>query len=426
MEELEITLGQRALASIHGEQTTASAYAGLGARHMLLVADGGVGGVPSRLAAQVACSAALARMRASVFPELSAQIEEAFAEAHGAVRRSLVGSPAEDKGGASLVLVVVDAGSVVAARVGGGRVYVMRGERFESLFREAGPGMLGQGQAYPEVVDVRGLMTHGARVIVVSESAVRATGADIMQLVRGPAPQLAASRLADAARRRGQHDPIAVHILEVQNESLRPEGQPHPALARIARDRPRTFDTDGSMIGGQASRVVNASLDPRKARTSVETGWILWALFAIAVGGVTAFLVHGEGQRSKPVVGQPEDGITIVPTTPDVVEPVEVVVDTLEEEEVAAPEAPEVTAVFVAETKERLAKNIRNHITKTFPNDGEAVFERLTAAVMARRKDPLVVEALIELLDEPELKRTTKWVQSILPKLVSETPPPPE
>ncbi|MFO0749918.1 MAG: hypothetical protein U1F43_30250 [Myxococcota bacterium] len=428
MEELEITLGQRSLASIHGEQTTASAYAGLGARHLLLVGDGGVGAVPSRLAAQVACSAALARMRASVFPELSAQIEEAFAEAHGAVRRSLVGTPAADKGGASRVRVVIDSDQVVAARVGGGRVYVMRGDRLEALFREAGPGMLGQGQIYPEVAELRTPMEQGFRVVVLSESAMRATGADLYQLVHAAAPQLAATRLAEAARRRGQHDPIAVHVLEVQSDDPRPADRPHPALARIARDRPRTIDSDGTVIGTQRGpRAARASeaLDPRRAQAGRDTGWLLWFFVAVALGAGAALIVH----RGKPgptiVQGPPDAGLTLVAEAPDASAAEVVAPDTSPpDEEVAAPEAPEVTAIFEAETTERLALNIRNHITRSFPSDGEAVFARLEAAVLARRKDPKVVEALVELLKEPELKRTARWVQGVLPKLVSDAPAP--
>ncbi len=139
MEELEITLGQRALPSVHGEQTTASAYAGLGARHLIILADGGAGEVPSRLAAQTACSAAMARIRSSVLPDFTATLAEAFGEANAAVRRVLLGTAAEGKGQAALLVVIVDAGGVAAARVGGGRVYLLRGDRLDALYRGLDP-----------------------------------------------------------------------------------------------------------------------------------------------------------------------------------------------------------------------------------------------------------------------------------------------
>ncbi|TNF34155.1 MAG: hypothetical protein EP329_07555, partial [Deltaproteobacteria bacterium] len=73
---LEVTLGQRTLPSVHGEQTTATAYAGLGSRHLLVAADGAAGPVPTRLAAQIATSSAVARFRASVFPNTEEQLVE--------------------------------------------------------------------------------------------------------------------------------------------------------------------------------------------------------------------------------------------------------------------------------------------------------------------------------------------------------------
>ncbi|MCC6623505.1 MAG: protein phosphatase 2C domain-containing protein [Deltaproteobacteria bacterium] len=412
MEEVEITLGQRSLPSITGEQTTASAYAGLGARHLVLLGDGAAGAVPSRLAAQVACSSALARLRASVFPELGAQIEEAFAEAHGAVRRALIGTAAEDKGGASLVLVALDAGGIVAARVGGGRVYLLRGHRLEPLFREAGPGILGQGQAWPEVVEVRDHLAAGDRVLVLSESTVRVTGADLMQLVRDPPAQLAATRLADAARRRGQHDPIAVHILEVHSDAPRPADRPHPAIARLARDRPSTIDSDGSLMGGARAARVDR-LDPGAGRSRVQSGWILWFVLAVIVGAGAALIVSG-GEPTGTSASAP-DVASVASVVEDVAAPIEIEV---EPEVVAPPEPPEIAAIFEADSKERLARNLKNHVTRNFPTRGDAVFDELEAGVMARRKDPMVVQALVELLKEPELKRTARWVQELLPRLV--------
>jgi len=413
LEELEITLGQRSLPSINGEQTTASAYAGLGARHLVLLGDGAAGAVPSRLAAQVACSSALARMRASVFRELGAQIEEAFAEAHGAVRRALIGTAAEDKGGASLVLVVVDSASVVAARVGGGRVYLLRGHRLEPLFREAGPGILGQGQAWPEVVEVRDHLAAGDRLLVLSESTVRVTGADLMQLVRDPPAQLAAARLADAARRRGQHDPIAVHIVEVQSDATRPADRPHPAIARLARDRPATIDSDGSVIGAARAARADRLEHIGRGRAQRQSGWILWFVIAVVAGAGAALVASGGGPATTPRVDP--DAAPVATAITDVVEPTEVAAAP---EVVAPPEPPELAALFAADTKERLARNLRNHVTKSFPSKGDAVFVELEAAVLARRRDPLVVQALVELLKEPELKRTARWVQELLPRLV--------
>jgi len=289
----------------------------------------------------------------------------------------------------------------------------------EPLFREAGPGMLGQGQAYPEVVEVRAPLGPGDRVVVLSESAVRATGADLLQLVHDPPPQLAAGRVADAARRRGQHDPIGVHVLEVQSGHARPVGSPHPAIARIARERPRTVDSDGTLIGGSA-RAARAERLDRLGAPPARVSWLA-VFFVAALAGVAVALATRGGDTPRPATRAPDITVTSVMIEADTHEADEGVPEVEPAE--APPEAPEVTALFEADTKERLAKNIRNHVTKTFPSDGDAVFTRLEAAVLARRKDPMVVQALVELLKEPELKRTTRWVQELLPRLVADEGP---
>jgi len=74
----------------------------------------------------------------------------------------------------------------------------------------------------------------------------------------------------------------------------------------------------------------------------------------------------------------------------------------------------------LAETAARLSKGIRSYITKRFPEDGEVVFTRLEAGIIAHGRDPKVIEALLELVREPELKRTARWVQDLLPRLYSQ------
>lgn len=412
MEELEITLGQRALPSVHGEQTTASAYAGLGSRHILVLADGAAGEVPSRLAAQTACSAAMARIRASVLPDFSATLEEAFAEAHAAVRRVLIGTTAEGRGQAALLVVTIDAGGVIAARVGGGRVYLLRGDRLDALFRGAGPEGLGAPSAVPsepEILAAGEALGTGDRILILSESAVRPLAADLERLGSGPPPQLAAGRMADAARRRGQLDPISVHVVEIAGDA--PRAGPHPALARIERRTQRTFDPEGRLLGRESAG--------RAPAASVGLG--AWFVIA-ALLGVGVALAVDAARRPTPA--------PLTPPAPAVVHGLDAIVapdvDTSPADviEVDAPSAldPEVAALLEGDTAARVARQIRNYITRRFPEDGEAVFTRLETAILSRGKDPRVIEALLELLREPELKRTARWVQDLLPRLYAERP----
>lgn len=411
MEELEITLGQRALTSVYGEQTTASAYAGLGSRHLLILADGAAGEVPSRLAAQTACAAALARIRASVLPDFSATLEEAFGEANAAVRRVLIGTAAEGKGQAALLVVVIDAAGVAAARVGGGRVYLLRGERLDPLYRGAGPEGLGgpaTARTEPEIVAAGEALGTGDRILVLSESAVRPLAADLERLGSGAPPQLAASRMADAARRRGQLDPISVHVVEIAGDA--PRMGPHPAIARIERGKPRTFDPEGRLLGRSAP---SAAVPAKKA----EAGLVAWFLLALLCGAGVALVVDATRAPSR---GEPApEPLPVVIVGLDARDADEGEVgaerDVREVETVALD--PEAVAALQGESARQLARDLKNLITRRFPDEGEAVFEKIEAAIVAHGRDPKVIEALLELVREPELKRTARWVQELLPRL---------
>lgn len=416
MEELEITLGQRALPSVHGEQTTASAYAGLGTRHLLILADGAQGEVPTRLAAQTACSAAMARIRASVLPDFTATLEDAFGEANAAVRRVLAGTTAEDKGQASLLVVAIDAAGVTAARVGGGRVYLLRGDRVDALYEGAGPEALGgpaSASTEPHVATAGGALGAGDRILVLSESAVRPLAADLERLGADAPPQLAASRLADAARRRGQLDPISIHVVELAGDG--PRLGLHPALARIERGRQPTFDPDGRLLGRVPPRTRPAA--------KADVGLLAWFVLAMLMGIGTALAV--DAARPPAVEAPPsrrEPSVALVGLDAIAVEAVE----PSRAEEVAPADAipldPEAAAVFEASSVRELARNMRSYITRRFPDDGELVFERLEAAIVAHGKDPEVIEALLELVRDPQLKRTARWVKELLPRLYTEDP----
>jgi hypothetical protein len=416
MDEIEITLGQRALPSVHGEQTTASAYAGLGARHVFVLTDGTAGEAPSRLAAQTAATAALARIRASVEFDQRQTIDGAFAEARQAVRRALTGSALEGRTQVAMVVVILDAHGLIAARSGKGRVYLLRGDRLEALFQAAPMGGL---DADLEVRKFDQPLALGDRLLILSESTVRPLAADLERLARGGPAQLAASRLADAARRRGQLDALSVHLIEASGELPR-EG-PHPALARISRDRPRTFDPEGNLLGRP-----EPSTGLEKRAPSPFVGLLVWFCLAALVGTLVAL-----GMRASPPEGAPSPVPSKVPVavsidpappaedvamvTPEVaIEEVEVEVDTSLKEDLSS--------LFEAETPSRLARQLRNHITRNYPEQGDSVFERLESEILDRRSDRRIVEALLELVQETELKRTSRWATTMLQKLYEPRP----
>lgn len=417
MDELEVTLGQRAVASVHGDQTTATAYAGLGARHVLLVADGAAGPVATRLAAQVATSAALARFRASVFPHTEEQLVEAFAEAHQAVRRGAMGTHADGNAGASMVAVVVEARGVVAARVGGGRVYVIDDGLVRPLFRDEGQGYIGDGERIPDIVTHDEPLTRGGRVVVMNESVARAVAADVDRLASGPA-QLAAGRLVDAARRRAQYDPLAVQVMEVHHAPPRPGH--HPAFSRLDRDSGRTLSADGRWIG--PSDAVRARSQRGRGRS--EIGWVIWFGLAVLIGAGAA-LVVAEPTAPEPDPMRVERRVEPSPTA-RVVEPdARVAADAAPAEpDVAAPAglpteiAADIDAAFAHDSPTRAARALRSYITRRFAADGDQVFSDLEAWLESH-DDPAIIATLLELMKERELKRTHRWLTDLLPRLYS-------
>ncbi len=409
MDEIEITLGQRALPSVHGEQTTASAYAGLGVRHVFILTDGTAGEAPSRLAAQTAATAALARIRSSVEIDLRQTIDGAFAEARQAIKRALTGSALEGRTQVAMVVVIVDAHGLIAARSGKGRVYLLRGERLEGLFQAPSLGGL---DADVEIRKFDQALAQGDRLLILSESTVRPLAADLERLARGGPAQLAASRLADAARRRGQLDALSVHLIEASGELPR-EG-PHPALARMSRDRPRTFDPDGNVLGRPQP---SPSLEGRPASPLV--GLLIWFGLASLLGVVIALGMRDRPPESPaakttpPVIIAPPPEVS--PTAVDAALPTPDVAPSRADVDVEP--SVDLGHLFEADTPSRLARQIRNHITRNFPEQGEAVFENLESEILARRGDRRLIEALLELVQETELKRTSRWATALLQKL---------
>lgn len=411
MEELEIRLGQRALPSVHGDQTTATAYAGLGMKHVLVLADGSAGEVGSRLAAQTASASAMARIRSSVLPDMESTLYEAFGEAHQATRRVLLGTGLADKAGASLLVVVVGADGLVVGRVGGGRVYLLRGDRLDPMYSATSGEVVGVGANEPEIVVANTVLGIGDRLIVLNEAAARPLAADLERLGRGGEAQLAASRLADAARRRGQLDPVSVQVIDIAGDS--PRIGPHPALMRLAREPADTFGLEGRRLGRR--RRAEGSSGPTTERAE-GSGLVIVLGLGGLLGALVAMLVHApEGTGVRPEPGGAEVEVAELVEVEETNEPPP---DTVEPEVEAAPQvAAELLEIFAPESPRAIARNVRGYVTRNFPTDGEAVFTKLEEAIAVVGAEPKIIEALLELMREPELRRTAKWVSDLLPRL---------
>jgi len=422
MTESLLVFGQRLLAASTGEQHLASAYAAIGARQIACVGDGTVGTLPLRLAAQIATTTALSRLRSSLAGDVESQIADALVDAHDAVRRGLAGSPQEALAGSALTVAVVDCGSgaasVVIARIGQGRAYVLSDNVARPVFRDLAPSVgVGFFRDIPEASWQRLTLEPGERLVIMSESAHAVLAADLAHIAHGHGAQLATQRLVETARRRGQHDAIAIAIFERIDEG--PRDGHHPAFARMDRERPRTWDEDGRLLGGQFLERSHGS----GPGSPGAAGWIAWFIVSALLGGLTALLTAPTAEMSPS-----SDVAVMLPVSP--VEapeiPAEVVV-------IAPPPAPlpplhpDVQAAFGAPTAARAALMIRVYVTRNYPEVKDVVFTNLTDGFLHHRDagtlPPMMVEALMILARDTALKKTALWASELMPQLVIVAPP---
>jgi hypothetical protein len=203
-----------------------------------------------------------------------------------------------------------------------------------------------------------------------------------------------------------------VHVVEIAGDA--PRVGPHPALARITRDRPKTFDPEGNLLG--RSERAPATISDGRARG----GLVALGFVAVVLGIGTALVVDDLRRPASVPAPVVPAAVVMPPPEVDVVE-VRDAVDV--EVEVATPADPEVLALLDGESASKVGKSLRSYIIKHFPEVGEEVFVRLDKAILElhrqgdKERVGRVIEALLELAREPELKRTARWAGELLPKL---------
>ncbi len=426
MAELPLAFGQRLIPTGAGEQHLASTYAVLGGQQIACLGDGTVGTVPLRLAAQIATATALARLRASAFGDAESRIADALLDAHDAVRRGLAGSPQDGIAGAALIVAIVGAtGEVVIARVGHGRAYALGAHDARPVFRDA-PASVGVGfsRDMPGASWARLTLKPGERLVLMSESAHTVLAADLGRVAHGHGAQLAAQRLGETARRRGQHDAIAIAVFERGTSDTR-EG-PHPAFSRVDRERPRTFDEDGRLLG--AAQLERQRTSAGAGRPGV-VGWLVWFLFAAMLGAFTALLTRPAPEEAPPAfaLGTPEPPPSAPPSPPPAAP-----APSLPPSAPAPPADidPEIAEALAGGSPARIATDLRNYVTRHYPERKTAVFDALSAAfehhLAAGTLPPDAAEALVALARDTRLKRTAKWAADLLPRLLTQPAPPGE
>ncbi|MGM0574375.1 MAG: PP2C family protein-serine/threonine phosphatase [Myxococcota bacterium] len=395
MSDLLAGAGQWTEPATSGEHTVATAYVGTSRLHVLVVADGATGPVPSRLAAQSAVSALVSAWRSREGEATSDRLRAGFREAHQAVRRAAVGSHAEGAAGTSLVTLVVEAGRLTLARLGGGRAYLVEpGAAVTALGKGAPPdGYIGDGRSDPEIGSFPTDLAPGDRLILSTEATARPLAGDLDALCRGSSPQLVAQALVSAARRRGASTALALQVLEMRSESLLREA--HPAVGRIDRHQAPTFDVDGRRVRGLARR----SGSTRRGTPGASVAGVL----GLATGALAAWL-----QLAGPAAPPPAR-----PDPP--------AVDTTDA--AGAEQSPSLVPLFREGTPEEAARAVGARLEATYAREGPVALDEAEAWIRAHR-DPRVVEVLVALLDQRPSTAVRRWVRDLLPGLWRDPGPP--
>ena len=417
MEEFSVGIGQWNEPAIGGVPSTASSYAGFGPSHLMVMADGAAGPMPSRLAAQAATSAIVAAYRSSVENSTDERLRSCFTAAHEAVEKSGLGHRQEGRVGAAVVAAVVEAHQITVARVGAGRAHALHGGEAENLVKEVVAGYIGDGTTEPDVQSFPIALTPGERLVLATEPTARTIAPDLAALCRGSSPQIAAHALITAAQRRGERSALAVQVLEIR--SLASQRAPLPSTARLAREELPAF-RDGR---GELEDVWN---EP-PAAVSRATLQLMLGSLGMMLGALTAIL-SAPSAATRPADGNQIAVLAVGHTSPEelerrVQEESEVLITLIQED--GSGEIAEVGSIgdvqsrlFEGGKPRDAARTLKRHLTRRFRVGGLPMLRPIEIWIRDHRSKR-VISVLVELLDLHPSLPIRRWLRDLLPELYS-------
>jgi hypothetical protein len=229
-------VGQATAPGVGGRATTATAYGGFGASHLLGLTDGSPTPGAAAAVAQAAATTLLRTFRdARAGLDARARLTQAVTVAVAAARRARMegGATKGQQGPAvEVAAVVVEAQEIWWARLGDAALWVVRGEvasPMESYAPEASvpcefPDADG-GSLTMTLLGARLRLNAGDRLVLATGATARNLPHDFGALSRASSPQLAAQRLLQAAGAPGTDAAMAVQVLEVFETGDRGKGE---------------------------------------------------------------------------------------------------------------------------------------------------------------------------------------------------------
>lgn len=463
---MQIRLGQRVVPSVKGVQTVAIAYSGLMKQHLLLMGDSSRSACPTHMAAKTAVASALASVRdlPGLPPEML--LEQAFSEAHHAIRRSFMGGPYEGKAGSSLMALYLKGQRLHAFRVGAGQIQILRAGKILELFQGKEHGELGLDLSMPEIETRQLDLASKDRILLFNPVAHYHLGHLEEALWFLPEPQLLVSRGIEAIRELGVLESLSIQVLDLP--SFEKRQKVNSVLKNIEREGRDVVSWKGRRL---------AKIGPgRRGRGSQLMGLFLLCAMLLGLGLGVREALQGNFGESEPVESEfsrlgpaghalpegefPEGESGELEALSERGDEASLAaLEALEEaleggermsemQESAEKEEGKEGAMGPGESQDKsrgekeekgeqedgdallellqlsdadaLLAALKAYIVKHYPERREAVFQEIEAAFLELPPSPLRVKALLDLSKDRRLRRSRAWASEFLPRLYEE------
>lgn len=393
-----------------------TSYVGSDRNLLLAIGDASYAPNVTRFGLQSAVGGLVKALHSSEAETPRGKLLEAFAHAETAVENAKRENQYTGPTGAALVVAIVHPDGVTVGRLGGGRVHLLVDGRLIALFEGPGLSFLGSGSGEPEICEHLTPMQPGDKVLILSEQAYSGTLGQLPELASKKAPQLAAVRILEAARRRGNRGSLANMVLQLTDPDR------HQAV-ELGTGRPPLSNRLETPDRGRYRSAIYEP--PPKGPVMGLLGLLLAAFVG---GGVVAFIqVLGWGAAPPPEPADAEstakvsrfDNNETEEDREDVVE-----WDALIEMDVAMEDQPtgdaeQIHAIFMQDSLKAAARSLRRYAKRRAARHDEDAFVHLDAWVRANRT-PHTLAVLDRVLQTKLHFRLRRWVGKTLSSIALE------
>jgi hypothetical protein len=412
MDNLDAIVGQRVEPALTGENTTLTTYVGSARYHFLAIGDANYAPNITRFGLQATIAGAVRGFQSSQALSPREKLTDTFTAARNAVEAARTENQYTSPTGAALTVAIVHPEGVCVGRMGGGRVHLLLGGQLHALFEGPGLSYVGGGAEEPEISEHLSALSPGDKVITLSEQAYGGTLGQLPELTGRKAPQLAAIRVVEAARRRGQRESLAALVLQIKDRD-----------SQLGIDlRGAQIDATGPSEQGRSPYRSSIYGPPRKNPLSS----LLVLLMAAFIGGGAVGLYHAMSEKDAKAPGDAPQSVekespVLLPDTTlkmdDLVEPD--VADSVIEEEPEEPsmgDAERIHAIFLQDTMRGATRALRRYARRRVKYHSNDAFVHLTEWVRLNSTENTiaVLEAVLQKKLHFELRR---WVGHRLAEL---------